>query len=51
MDSWPALADPVQVEHSILNLAINARDAMPEGGTLAITTANMSWERIGSTVA
>ena len=46
---WPALADPVQVEHSILNLAINARDAMPEGGKLTIATANMPWERAGAT--
>jgi signal transduction histidine kinase/ActR/RegA family two-component response regulator len=37
---WPILADPVQVEQSILNLAINARDAMPGGGTLQITARN-----------
>jgi nitrogen-specific signal transduction histidine kinase/ActR/RegA family two-component response regulator len=39
-DLWPILADPVQVEQSILNLAINARDAMPHGGTLQITARN-----------
>ena len=39
-DLWPILADPVQVEQSIVNLAINARDAMPDGGTLQITARN-----------
>ena len=33
---WPAVLDPVQCELAILNLAINARDAMPEGGPLVI---------------
>ena len=37
---WPILADPVQVEQAIINLAINARDAMPNGGTLRITARN-----------
>ncbi len=39
-DLWPALADATQLELAILNVAINARDAMPQGGTIVITTAN-----------
>jgi CheY-like chemotaxis protein len=39
-DLWPILVDPVQVEQSILNLAINAREAMPRGGTLQIDARN-----------
>jgi len=39
--TWPVLCDPNQLENVLLNLAINARDAMPGGGTLTIGTSNI----------
>lgn len=44
-DLWPVEVDPSQLEAAIVNLAVNARDAMPEGGVITVEACNLRpWE-------
>ncbi len=45
---WPCFCDPNQLENAILNLSINSRDAMPEGGRVTIETANTWIDQVGA---
>jgi len=44
-DVWQALVDPAQLENAVLNLCINARDAMLGGGRLRIETKNVELDK------
>jgi len=48
---WRALVDPAELENAILNLAINARDAMPEGGRMTIEATNVPIDRVYAATA
>ena len=45
LDTWPVFADPGQLDRVLMNLGLNARDAMPDGGTLRLRTENVVLDR------